>query len=85
MTQVLDEFYNFYSSENLAVNRPVAQSTHYTDEWAAEMAIDGVPATCTHTSPGKPNPWWTIDFGRYVYVKNISILNRSNGDPAICE
>lgn len=67
------------------MNRPVALSTHYLDSWSAEMAIDSDPSTCTHTVEDLPDPWWTIDFGGRVYVKNISILNRSDGDPAICE
>ena len=50
---------------------------------SASLAVDGNPndvfqdLSCTHTLPGR-DPWWRVDLGKTVLVKQVGIVNRGD-------
>ena len=74
----------FSGGNNLALNRPAAQSST-AFSGAASLAVDGnangsyQAGSVTHTSPNTNNPWWRVDLGASYDVSQISIDNRTDG------
>ena len=73
----------FSGGNNLALNRPAAQSST-AFSGAASLAVDGnangsyQAGSVTHTSPNTNNPWWRVDLGASYDVSQISIHNRAD-------
>ncbi|XP_076112654.1 uncharacterized protein LOC143080614 [Mytilus galloprovincialis] len=62
---------------NYALRRKASQSSTHSSRFAASKAVDGVENTFTHTKNQK-NPYWSVDLGKTVIVKQINIINRKN-------
>ncbi|XP_071172918.1 uncharacterized protein [Mytilus edulis] len=62
---------------NYALRRKASQSSTHSSRFAASKAVDGVENTFTHTKNQK-NPYWSVDLGKTVSVKQINIINRKN-------
>lgn len=79
-------------TENLALGKPVAQSSTYRDVHAsgeAEKAVDGIADAnfnnghCSQTYPNNPG-WWRVDLGpNGVPVSEVSIVNRFSSNPDV--
>ena len=75
--------------DNLAQDKPTAQSSSYTDGKVtidnSGYAVDGVRDThfskCTRTelnNRGTTNPWWRVDLEQWLPVSEVYILNRGD-------
>ena len=68
---------------NLALRKPTAQSSTYSNEGRSEHAVDGVRNTnwgaiglCTHTNMNNP-AWWRVDLGsNHVPLSDVFIINQ---------
>eukprot|EP00124_Ichthyophonus_hoferi_P004440 Ihof_evm1s488 gene=Ihof_evmTU1s488 len=55
------------------------QSSTWSEDTIASMAIDGNPNTCTQTYDWVDSkPWWTVDMGAIVTVQAFRITNRQS-------
>jgi hypothetical protein len=70
-------------SGNLALGRPTAQSSNYSDNSTSEVAVDGntdpymLHASCSHTLSDW-NAWWRVDLAEPAYILNITVFNRQS-------
>ncbi len=61
---------------NLALGRPTAQSSNGYGRTGAE-AVDGDPATFTHTGDGDLESFWEVDLQASARISEVRIVNRS--------
>lgn len=62
--------------EDLALFAPAAQSSDWSSGYPAGNAVDGDPATFTHTATADSTPWWTVNLGDTATVTSITLGNR---------
>ncbi|CAG2214421.1 PLG [Mytilus edulis] len=74
---ITESFDTIPSRTNYALRRKASQSSTHSSRFAASKAVDGVENTFTHTKNQK-NPYWSVDLGKTVSVKQINIINRKN-------
>ena len=74
---------------NVALNKPSAQISTYTDEYghhSASLANDGSRQTdytvrnhgCAASNPAETNPWWAVDLGVPTLVVQVNLTNRGD-------
>ena len=66
------------SSANIAQGGTATQSSTFNnnqDKFGANNAVDGDPATFTHTQ-SESYPWWQVDLGDNYDISSIEIVNR---------
>jgi azurin len=86
-TLTLAEVQVFSEGKNVATSGKATQSsTAFASD--ASRAIDGKTdgsfssGTQTHSEENDPQPWWEVDLGKNVSIKNVVIWNRSENDGA---
>ena len=75
-----------FEGANLALNKPVEQSSEYSQGGTAKNAVDGNTdghfshgsVTSTSTSPKNLNAWFDIDLGGNKQINTIVIWNRTD-------
>lgn len=70
-------------SVNLALNKPVTQSSDYTSLTGAERAVDGNTdgdyyQGSVSVTALQYQPWWTVDLGQVQTIDNIKVYNRTD-------
>ncbi|XP_064911339.1 uncharacterized protein LOC135578892 isoform X2 [Columba livia] len=64
------------AAPNVALGRPVAQSSALNDGTSAANAVDGSSdGSCAHTEK-EPEPWWYVDLGARHAVYAVTVTNR---------
>ena len=71
--------------KNWALGRPAWQSSlwgHHSSD--PSLAVDGNRdadlhhGSCAHTSPDDRNPWWAVDLGDEIAVRDVYLTNRGD-------
>ncbi|XP_076113410.1 uncharacterized protein LOC143081059 [Mytilus galloprovincialis] len=62
---------------NYALRRKASQSSTFHSKYAASQAVDGEENTFSATKK-QNNPYWSVDLGKTVSVKQINIINRKD-------
>ena len=60
---------------NVAAGKTATQSTTHLN-FPAGKAVDGGPATFSHTALGDKVAWWKVDLGGMFPIESVKVLNR---------
>ena len=66
--------------ENIALGKPVTQSSTYTDGSTvleASRGVDGDYSTLAHTN-SETNAWWQLDLGAVTELSSVELFNRTD-------
>ena len=76
----------FAARKNWALGQPAWQSSKLGDHFASNpsLAVDGNSdpdlhrGSCMHASDQDPAPWWAVDVGQPITVREVYLTNRGD-------